>query len=26
GVWWIGFPSLRRIDRFSDLEAPENPR
>jgi MFS family permease len=26
GVWWIGFPSLRRIDRFSDLEAPENPQ
>jgi hypothetical protein len=23
GVWWIGFPSLRRIDKFSDLEAPE---
>ena len=26
GVWWIGFPSLRRIDRFSNLEAPENPQ
>ena len=26
GIWWIGFPSLRRIDRFSDLEAPENPQ
>ena len=24
GVWWFGFPALRRIDRFSDLEAPEN--
>ena len=23
GIWWIGFPSLRRIDKFSDLEAPE---
>lgn len=25
GVWWFGFPSLRNIDQFSDLEAPENP-
>mgnify|MGYP001603466805 FL=1 len=25
GIWWIGFPSLRNIDRFSDLETPENP-
>ncbi|NBY12464.1 MAG: MFS transporter, partial [Actinobacteria bacterium] len=26
GIWWFGFPSLRRIDQFSDLEAPENPQ
>jgi MFS family permease len=25
GVWWFGFPALRNIDQFSDLEAPENP-
>lgn len=25
GIWWIGFPALRNIDRFSDLEIPENP-
>lgn len=25
GLWWKLFPSLRKIDRFSDLEAPENP-
>jgi hypothetical protein len=25
GVWWIGFPSLRKIDRFSDLDTSENP-
>ena len=25
GIWWVGFPSLRDIDRFSDLETPENP-
>jgi MFS family permease len=25
GVWWFGFPALRDIDQFSDLEAPENP-
>ena len=25
GIWWKLFPSLRKIDRFSDLEAPENP-
>ncbi len=25
GVWWFGFPTLRNIDQFSDLEAPENP-
>ncbi|MHB1090386.1 MAG: MFS transporter [Ilumatobacteraceae bacterium] len=25
GIWWIGFPSLRDIDRFGDLETPENP-
>ena len=24
GLWWVGFPSLRRIDRFSDLENPES--
>jgi MFS family permease len=24
-LWWKLFPSLRKIDRFSDLEAPENP-
>jgi len=24
-VWWKLFPSLRRIDRFSELETPENP-
>jgi len=24
-VWWFGFPALRDIDQFSDLEAPENP-
>ena len=25
GVWWFGFPALRNINKFSDLEAPENP-
>ena len=25
GVWWIGFPALRKIDRFSDLDTSENP-
>jgi MFS family permease len=25
GVWWFGFPALRNIDKFSDLETPENP-
>jgi hypothetical protein len=25
GVWWFGFPSLRNIDQFGDLETPENP-
>ena len=25
GVWWFGFPALRKIDKFSDLETPENP-
>jgi len=25
GVWWFGFPALRNIDQFSDLETPENP-
>lgn len=25
GIWWIRFPSLRDINRFSDLETPENP-
>ena len=24
-VWWFGFKPLRDIDRFSDLDAPENP-
>lgn len=23
-IWWKGFPQLRNIDRFSDLETPEN--
>jgi MFS family permease len=25
GVWWRKFPTLRDIDQFSDLDAPENP-
>lgn len=25
GVWWFAFPALRNINKFSDLEAPENP-
>jgi predicted MFS family arabinose efflux permease len=25
GVWWKKFPTLRDIDQFSDLDAPENP-
>ena len=25
GVWWLGFPALRKIDRFSDLDTSENP-
>ena len=24
-VWWFGFKPLRDIDKFSDLDAPENP-
>ena len=24
-IWWFGFKPLRDIDRFSDLDAPENP-
>ena len=24
-MWWFGFPALRNINKFSDLEAPENP-
>lgn len=26
GIWWKYFPQLRNIDRFSDLETPENPQ
>jgi hypothetical protein len=22
GLWWVGFPALRRIERFSDLGEP----
>jgi MFS family permease len=25
GVWWLGFPALRNIDQFSDLDTSENP-
>ena len=25
GVWWMGFPALRDIDQFSDLDTSENP-
>ena len=25
GVWWFAFPALRNINKFSDLESPENP-
>lgn len=25
GLWWKKFPALRDVDRFSDLDAPENP-
>jgi MFS family permease len=25
GVWWMGFPALRNIDQFSDLDTSENP-
>ena len=25
GLWWKKVPALRDVDRFSDLDAPENP-